>query len=46
MKILQFEKERNSHLTPKNQILLMTRIDVGLMGIYSNCHGHNNYENE
>jgi hypothetical protein len=33
-------------LNPKNQILSMTKIDVGLMGIYSNYHGHNNYKIE
>jgi hypothetical protein len=28
---------------PNNQTLSMTRIDVGLMGVCSNCHGHKNY---
>jgi hypothetical protein len=31
---------------PNNQILSMTRIDVGLMGVCSNCHRHKNYHNK
>jgi hypothetical protein len=37
------KKRGNPYLNPKDQILSMTRIDLGLMGVYSNYYRHKTY---